>query len=159
MTLAKGSKNSPVYGKASDLSCLFLEEDEAITEETSVHLTWKLEHQHESESKIWKLYFDGANSKEGNGAGVLLVSLEGRLIPLSFKLEFEVTNNMVECEAFLLGLQTTKNLNIGCLTVYGDSEMVVRQIKNQCQSKHPTLRTYQNEVWDFIDNFFVAFNI
>lgn len=30
------------------------------------------------------------------------------MIPLSFKLEFEATNNMVEYEALLLGLKTVK---------------------------------------------------
>jgi len=76
--------------------------------------------------KTKKLYFDGENSKEGNGARVLLVSLEGGLIPLSFKLEFEATNNVVEYEEFLLGLKMAKNMNIECLMVYGDSELVVR---------------------------------
>lgn len=41
-----------------------------------------------------ELYFDGANSKEENGVGVLLVSPKGSFIPLSFKMEFEATNNM-----------------------------------------------------------------
>ena len=54
--------------------------------------------------KYGKLYFDGANSKDGNGAKVLLVSSKGILIPLPFKLEFEATNNVVEYEAFLLGI-------------------------------------------------------
>ena len=58
----------------------------------------------------------------------MLVSLEGNLIPLSFKLEFEVTNNVAEYEALILGIKTTKNMNIECLTVYGDSELVVRKI-------------------------------
>ena len=126
VTPAKGSKNSLVHGKESDLSCLFLEEDETILEETSIHLKRKLEHQHTNENKVWKLYFDGENSKDINGAGVWLVSPEGSLIPLSFKLEFEVTSNIVEYEALLLGLQMTKNMNIECLTIYGDSEPVVR---------------------------------
>lgn len=74
MTPPKGSENSLVYGKESDLNYLFLEEDETFLEETSVHLTRKLEHQHENENKVWKLYFDEANSIEGNGVRVLLVS-------------------------------------------------------------------------------------
>lgn len=49
-------------------------------------------------------------------------------------------------------------MTIECLTVYGDSELVVKKIKNQCHTKHPRLRTYRNEVWDLIDNFFLAFN-
>ena len=61
-------------------------------------------------NKIWKLYFDGSYSREGNRVGVLLVSPGGSLIPLSFKMKFEVTNNVVEYEALMLGLQATKNL-------------------------------------------------
>jgi len=108
VTLAKGLENSPVHGKESDLSCLFLEEDETFLEETSVHLTEQLEHQRANENEVWKLYFDGENSKEGNGAGILLVSLEGSLILLSFKMEFEATNNVAVYEALLLGLQMEK---------------------------------------------------
>jgi len=68
LTPAEGSRNFPVYGKESDLSCQVLEEDETILEETQVHLTMQLDDQHIDKNKVWKLYFDGANSKEGNGA-------------------------------------------------------------------------------------------
>jgi len=77
---------------------------------------------------------------------VLLVFPEGRLIPLSFKLEFEVTNNMEEYEALLLGLQITWNISIDCLIVNADSELVIKQIKDQCQNKHHILRTYINQL-------------
>lgn len=93
-------------------------------------------------NKVWKLYFDGAYSKEANGVGVLLVSPVSSLIPISFKLEFEATNNVSKYESLLLGLQATKNINIGCLTTFGDSELVVKKIRNQCQAKHPRLKAY-----------------
>lgn len=64
----------------------------------------QLDDQHTYKKKVWELYFDGVNYKEGNGAGVLLVSPQGSLIPLSFKLEFEENNNMAEYESFILGL-------------------------------------------------------
>jgi hypothetical protein len=43
--------------------------------------------------------------------------------------------------------------------VFGDAELVVKQIKNIYQAKHPRLRSYRNEVWDLIDNVFLALNI
>jgi hypothetical protein len=43
--------------------------------------------------------------------------------------------------------------------VFGDAELIVHQIKNIYQAKHPRLRTYRNEVWDLVDSFFLAFNI
>lgn len=159
VTPVEGSKNSPVYGKEGDLSSLFLEEYDTILEETPVHLTMQWEHLDIDENKVWKLYFDEPNSKEGNGARVLLVSPEDRLIPLSFKLEFEATNNMEEYEALLLGLQTIGNMNIEFLTMYGYFELIVKKIRSQCQAKHLRLRTYCNEVWHLIDNLFVTFNI
>jgi len=42
--------------------------------------------------------------------------------------------------------------------VFGDSKLVVKKIKNQCPTKHPILKAYQNEVCDLIENFFLAFN-
>jgi ribonuclease HI len=108
---------------------------------------------------VWKMFFDGASSKEGVGAGVVFVSPCQETIPLSYKLEFEATNNVAEYEALVLGLRVAKDMGIEELSVFGDAELIVHQIKNIYQAKHPRLRTYRNEVWDLIDNFFLAFNI
>jgi len=37
--------------------------------------------------------------------------------------------------------------------------LLVKKIRNECWAKHPRLRTYRNDVWDLINNFFLAFNI
>lgn len=50
---------------------------------------------------------------------MLLVSLEDIMIPLPFRIEFEATNNVVDYEALLLGLEDAKNINIRCLVVFG----------------------------------------
>jgi len=54
--------------------------------DTQVECTTQLSKQSLRHEKVWKLYFNGAHSREGNGAGVLLMSQEGSLITLSFKL-------------------------------------------------------------------------
>ena len=90
---------------------------------------------------------------------VLLISPGGCLVTLSFKLEFEATNNVAEYESLLLGLQIARNMNIQNLNVFGDLDLVVRQVRSQCQAKHPQLRVYKNEVWDLVENFFSDFNI
>jgi ribonuclease HI len=108
---------------------------------------------------VWKMFFDGASSKEGVGAGVIFVSPYQETIPLSYKLEFEATNNVAEYEALVLGLRAAKDMGIEELSVFGDAELIIHQIKNIYQAKHPRLRTYRNEVWDLIDSFFLAFNI
>ena len=42
--------------------------------------------------------------------------------------------------------------------MYGDSEIVVKQIRNHIHCISPHLKAYQNEVWDLLTNFY-AFNI
>jgi ribonuclease HI len=108
---------------------------------------------------VWKMFFDGASSREGVGAGVIFVSPAQETISLSYKLEFETTNNVAEYEALVLGLRAAKDMGIKEIVVFGDAELVVKQVRNIYQAKHPRLRSYRNEVWDLIDNFFLAFNI
>jgi ribonuclease HI len=110
-------------------------------------------------TSVWKIFFDGASSREGVGVGLVFVSPTQENIPLSYKLEFETTNNVAEYEALVLGLRVAKDMGIKEISVFGDAELIVNQIRNIYQAKHPRLRTYRNEVWDLIDSFFLAFNI
>ena len=76
-----------------------------------------------------------------------------------YKLEFVTTNNTAEYEDLLLGLKAAKDLGIQQIFVYGDSELVVQQVRNNYQVKQDLLKVYHNELWDMIDNYFVAFKI
>jgi hypothetical protein len=78
---------------------------------------------------------------------------------LSYKSEFETTNNVAEYEALVLGLRATKDMGIKEISLFGDAELIVQQIRNIYQTKHPRLKSYRNEVWDLIDSFFLDFNI
>ena len=42
--------------------------------------------------------------------------------------------------------------------MFGDSEIIVKQIRNQIHCISPHLKAYQSEVWDLLKNF-EAFNI
>jgi ribonuclease HI len=57
---------------------------------------------------VWKIFFDGASSKDGAGVGIILVSPAQETTSLSYKLEFEATNNVAEYEALVLGLRDCK---------------------------------------------------
>jgi ribonuclease HI len=111
------------------------------------------------EHAVWKMFFDGSCSKEGSGVGVVFISPTKEVIPLSYKLEFDTTNNIAEYEALLLGLRAAKDMGIDKIVVFGDSELIIHQIKNMYQTKHQRLRQYKNEVWDLVENFFLAFDI
>jgi ribonuclease HI len=72
------------------------------------------------------MYFDGACSREGAGAGVVFVSPAQETTSLSYKLEFEATNNVAEYEALILGLRAAREMGIQEIAVFGDAELVVQ---------------------------------
>ena len=89
-------------------------------------------------SSVWTLYFDGAKSKEGAGSGCLLVDPQGNKTCIACRLEFNCTKNTVEYEALIQGLKKAIDLGIKELIVYGDPEIIVRQVRNSihCLSEH-----------------------
>jgi ribonuclease HI len=109
-------------------------------------------------NQIWSLYFDGSKSKEGAGAGYVIIDPAGNKTLIACRLEFECTNNTAEYEALLQGLRKALDMNVQNLTVFGDSEIIVRQVKNSIHCLSPHLKSYQTEVWNLM-NKFVAFNI
>jgi ribonuclease HI len=110
-------------------------------------------------SEVCKMYFNGSSSKDGSDAGILLISPLEEVITLSYKLEFETTNNITKYEALVLGLRAAKDMVIDCLAFFGDSELVINQVRNIYQDKKQRLKQYMNEVCDLIDNFFLEFNL
>jgi ribonuclease HI len=109
-------------------------------------------------NQIWSLYFDGSKSKEGAGAGCIIIDPAGNKTLMACRLEFECTNNTAEYEALLQGLRKALDMNIQNLVVFGDSEIVVRQVRDSIHCLSPHLKSYQSEVWSLM-NKFSAFNI
>ena len=119
-----------------------LHEDAKFAEDTGKKLASVVVNNEMHSKKICKCYFDGTYSKEGAGAGFLLISPEGNLMPFSFKLEFDSTNNVAKYEALISSLQVAKQMGVQCISIYGDSKLIIRQIKNHYQTKHLRLRSY-----------------
>jgi ribonuclease HI/transposase InsO family protein len=104
-------------------------------------------------NKAWKMNFDGAHSRSGKGAGIVLVSPTGKSHNFAFRLEFDATNNVAEYEALLLGLEIAKDMGIKILNVKGDSDLVILQVKNKFACKSEKLKRYRNAIWDTIEMF------
>lgn len=73
-------------------------------------------------------------------------------------LDFECTNNTVEYETLILGLNKVIDLKVELLKVIGDLEVVTRQVRDTIHHVSLNLKNYQHEVWCVI-NHFKAFNI
>ena len=68
---------------------------------------------------------NGATNQNRSGIGVLLISPKGTHILFSGKLNFPTTNNAIEYEACIIGLQETLGLGVKELELYGDSTLII----------------------------------
>ena len=101
------------------------------------------------------MYFDGAFSLQGAGAGVLLVAPTGEHLKYVIQMHFPremSTNNTAEYEGLLTGLRITTDLGVKKIIVRGDSQLVVRQINKDYQS--PLMEAYVDEVRKLEERFY-----
>ena len=77
------------------------------------------------EKATWKMYFNGASNQHGYGVGVLFIAPDGMHIPLSAKLNFVATNNVVEYEVCIVGLEALLAIDVKEVKIYGDSTLVL----------------------------------
>jgi ribonuclease HI len=103
--------------------------------------------------KVWYMHFDGAFSRLGKGAGIVLQAPNGKVSKFAYRLEFDATNNVAEYEALLLGLELCKDRGVKCLNIKGDSDLVIQQLKNKFACKSERLKGYRNAIWAMMDDF------
>ncbi|KAK5802968.1 hypothetical protein PVK06_030602 [Gossypium arboreum] len=106
-----------------------------------------------TEEYPWKLNFDGASNAVGNGIGVVLVSPKGDHYPFTCKLDFDYTNNMAEYEACIMGIRVAKERKIRTLEVYGDSVLVIYQLRGEWETRDPKLINYRKMVLELLEEF------
>ena len=90
----------------------------------------------------WSMVFDGAVNQYGNGIGAVIITPQGTHFPFTARLTFKCTNNMAEYEACIMGLEECIDLRIKNLDVYGDSALVVNQIKGEWETNQPGIIPY-----------------
>jgi ribonuclease HI len=74
-----------------------------------------------STTSVWKMFFDGSSSKDFAGARVVFVSSSQEMVYLSYKLEFEATNNVAKYESLVLGLTSANVMGIKKIYVFWDA--------------------------------------
>jgi ribonuclease HI len=103
--------------------------------------------------KPWSLYFDGSVCSKGQGVRCVVVSPSGVYIDLSIRLEFACTKNYVEYESLLHGLEFLRDLGVRDVDVFGDSNLIVQQIKGDSQYLDGVLNSYRDKCLDIIKLF------
>ena len=101
----------------------------------------------------WIGLFEDASNALGHGVGAILVSPNEQFIPFIARLGFDCTNNIAECEACALGIQAEIDFKVKLLEVYGDSTLVIHQLKGEWETIDPKLVPYQAYIRKFIEFF------
>jgi hypothetical protein len=87
------------------------------------------------------LFFDGSSCGKGGGVGTLLISPRGEMFGFAIPIQPIVTNNQAEYEALLKGLQYLKEARAISFEIYGDSELVIKQLNGQYECRSDILRS------------------
>ncbi|XP_050902417.1 uncharacterized protein LOC127113104 [Lathyrus oleraceus] len=94
----------------------------------------------------WTLVFDGASNARGHGISVVITYLTGFHLPFTARLCFDCTNNMAEYEACIYGLEAAIDLRIEILEVFGDSALVIIQVKGDWKTQDSKLIPYKEHI-------------
>ncbi|XP_050916517.1 uncharacterized protein LOC127131649 [Lathyrus oleraceus] len=101
----------------------------------------------------WTLVFDGASNARGHGIGVVITSPTGLHLPFTSRLCFDNTNNMAEYEACIYGLEASIDLRIKILEVYGDSALVISQVKGDWETRDSKLIPFKEHIRKLVPYF------
>jgi len=106
----------------------------------------------------WYLEFDDSINKLGAGAGIWIHNshnnhAEGH----AYRLNFRCTNNMAEYEALLIGLKLLRVLGATRVSILGDSDLVIQQMKGNFVTNDNRMRAYRTAA-TIILNAFTEFN-
>jgi len=109
----------------------------------------------------WILWFDDASNTLGHRIGAVLVTPDDQCIPFTARMSFDCANNIAEYEVCTLGIQVAIDFKVKLLKVYGDSALVIHQLKEEWETRDHMLIPYQAYIRKLIgyfdDIFFITF--
>ncbi|CAN1285112.1 Transposon Tf2-6 polyprotein [Linum perenne] len=98
------------------------------------------------EGQTWTLFTDGASSKNGSGAGIVLKSPEGAIHEVALRFASPRTNNAAEYGAMEAGLRIARSMGIKHVKIFSDSAVVVNQLNGEFEIKEESLMPYFDEI-------------
>src|SRR3954462_9292807 len=107
---------------------------------------------------VWQMYFDGASRTIPRmglvaGVGIVLISPRNHVILRAFSLTESCTNNVAEYNALLIGLQLAHQLGVRNLQAYGDSKLVINQLRGEYEVRSDDLIPYCDSALQMAEQF------
>jgi len=111
-----------------------------------------------SAEEVWQMFFDGVSRTDFKGRiiagmGVVFTSPQNHVLPRAFSLTEPCSNNFAEYIALLIGLQLAYEMGVHYLEAYGDSKLIVNQVKGEYEVQHENFVPYYHAVIKLANSF------
>ena len=102
---------------------------------------------------IWRLSIDGAANIQGSGASLILICPDGIDTEYALRFGFRASNNEVEYEAVIAGLNLAHFMEAYQLEVSSDSQLVVKHIEDSYEARGEKMILYLKKVRELLKKF------
>ena len=96
--------------------------------------------------KLWSIHTDGSSNQHSGGAGIVILTPEGDKIECMIRLDFPTTNNEVEYEALVAGLDLAKAAGAENMIIHYDSQVITSQVNDDYECRNERMKKYLEEV-------------
>ena len=100
----------------------------------------------------WNIHMDRSSNRQAGGAGIVLRSPKGDEIECMVYLNFPTTNNEVEYEALIAGLDLAKVTKAVSVIIHCDSQVVTNQVNGDYECKGERMKKYLEQVKRKVDD-------
>ena len=83
----------------------------------------------------------------------MLQSLEGDRLMYKVHLQYQTTNNEIEYEALLKGLELAKSIEAKSVLILGDSQLIMGQVNGTYEVKEERMKKYLERVLQLVKKF------
>jgi len=90
---------------------------------------------------------------------VVFISPQNHVLPRAFSLTEPCSNNVAKYNALLIGLQLAQEMGERYLQAYGDSKLIVNQVKGEYEVRHEDLVPYHHAIIEkanLFDGFYIG---
>src|SRR3954466_12830447 len=94
-------------------------------------------------TQSWMMHVDGSKREAGAGARVILTSPQGDKMKYVLRMKFRASNNEAKYETLIHGMRMSKICGATRLVIYGDSNLVVQQTMNECDTHAANMIAYR----------------
>ena len=105
------------------------------------------------DNKKWVVHVDGSSTQHLGGIGVVLQSPEGDKLKHKIRLQYQTTNNEVEYEVLLKGLELAKSVEAKSILILGDSQLVMGQVNGTYEAKEGRMKRHLEKVLRLVKKF------